>query len=355
MKKILNVMLVIVLCLVLSIKGVQAKSHINELFKAGDKITIDKKLDGTAFIAGNEIKVEETIDGIPFIAGNSIKINSEQDYLITAGKDIVLTNNINKDLFVAGENIEIKGSNLKRDAYIAGATVTVDGTVDRNIYIYGEKIELKGTYNGNITVSTNEISIDDDTIIKGTIKYNEDAVVKGLNTNVKTSTYKSIENEVTFKELVSNAISSYIHIALLGIVLVFAFEKIFKVLKKKTDKQTIKDVLINSGKGFLILVGTPIVVLMLLLTGLFVSVGVIGAIIYGIFIYMSSIVSGYVLANALDKKVFKRNMNNYLLVIVGLLILSIVKYIPVIGGLVMLISLLYGLGIIGNLILELKK
>ena len=353
MKKILKGLLIMLLCITLSIKVVEAKSYIKDLFKVGDKIIVDKKLDGTSFIAGNEVKVEEKIDGIGFIAGNNVKINSEQDYLFIAGNDIVLTNNVNKDLFLIGANIEIKESNIKRDAYIAGDTIDINSIIDRNLYLYGEKIILKGTYNGNITISSNNITIDNDAIIKGTLKYNEDAIVTGLNESVKTKTYKNVEKNESIKDVISNYVTSYIHIVLVGIVLVFCFEKVFKKLQK--NKMEVKDVVVTSGKGLLILIGTPIIAIILLMTGLFVSVGIISALLYGILVYISIIISGYILAYNLDKKVFNKNLNNYLLVITGILIIYILKIVPIIGGLISFVSLLYGLGIAGNMILDIKK
>ena len=50
----------------------------------------------------------------------------------------------------------------------------------------------------------------------------------------------------------------------------------------------------------------------------------------------------------------KKNLNSYLLVIVGLFIISVLKIIPIIGAFVSLFSLLFGLGITGNMIIELR-
>ena len=355
MKKIIKGLLLLVLCLTLTINGVSAKSYISDLFQAGDKVIINKPIDGTAFIAGNEVKVDETIEGISFVAGNSVKINAIEEYIFAAGNDIVLTNDVNKDLFLAGASVEIKESNLKRDAYIAAEKIDINSTVDRNIYLYGTKVELNGTYNGNILVAANEITINENTVINGTLKYNEDAIIKGLNNSIKTKTYVNLEHKITIKDTIINIISSYIHIIVLAIVLIFISEKIFKKVLEQTKDLTVKDTFITCGKGFLILIGVPIIAMMLLFSGLFISVGVIGAIIYGILVYISKIFTAYILASKLDNKYFKKNMNSYLLVIIGLLVILLLGLIPIIGGLVTFISVIFGLGTIGNLIIELRK
>ena len=58
---------------------------------------------------------------------------------------------------------------------------------------------------------------------------------------------------------------------------------------KQTEKANVSKIATLCGKGFLILIGVPIIAIMLLFSGVFVSVGTIAIILYGIFIYISEI------------------------------------------------------------------
>lgn len=352
MKKYFKCFILTLVMIMLSITTVNAKSS-KDLFQAGDKVTIEDKLDGTAFIAGNEINVNNTIDGIGFVAGNKLTFNANQDYLIGAGNEIIVEKDIEKDLFLAANDIKING-NVLRDTYLLANTITINGNLNRNSYIYASEVTLKGTFNGNVTVYATNINIEG-AKITGTLKYNKDAVIEGLNDTIKTKTYNSTSNKMTFKEYIYAIVSKYVHITMLAIVLVFVCEKLFKKSLKQTEDLTAKKTAILCGKGFLILIGVPMVALMLLMTGIFSSVGVIGGIIYGILVYIANIFTAYTVADKLDKKYFKKNMNSYILMIVGLFIIYVLSYIPYIGGFVSLLSLLFGLGISGNMIIEMKK
>lgn len=352
MKKYFKCFILTLIMIMLSITTVNAKSS-KDLFQAGDKVTIENKLDGTAFIAGNEINVNNTIDGIGFVAGNKLTFNANQDYLIGAGNEITIEKDIEKDLFLIANAIKING-NVLRDTYLLGNTITINGNLNRNSYIYASEVTLKGTFNGNVTVYATNINIEG-AKITGTLKYNKDAVIDGLNDTIKTKTYNSTSNKMTFKEYIYAIVSKYVHITMLAIVLVFVCEKLFKKSLKQTENLTAKKTAILCGKGFLILIGVPMVALMLLMTGIFSSVGVIGGIIYGILVYIANIFTAYTVAHKLDKKYFKKNMNSYILMIVGLFIIYVLSYIPYIGGFVSLLSLLFGLGISGNMIIEMKK
>lgn len=353
MKKYFRCFIVTLMLVMLTFTTVNAKSSEKDLFQAGDKVSIDNKLDGTAFIAGNEIKVNNKIDGIGFVAGNKLTFNANQEYLFGAGNEIVIEKDVEKDLFLAANDIKVNG-NVLRDTYLAANTITINGNLNRDSYIYASEVTLKGTFNGNVTVYAANINIEG-AKITGTLKYNKDAEVDGLDNTIKTKTYNASSNKITFKEYIYAIVSKYVHITMLAIVLVFVCEKLFKKSLKQTEDLTAKKTAILCGKGFLILIGVPMIALMLLMTGIFSSVGVIGGIIYGILVYISNIFTAYTVAHKLDKKYFKKNMNSYILMIVGLFIIYVLSYIPYIGGFVSLLSLLFGLGISGNMIIEMKK
>ena len=352
MKKYFKCFIVALVMIMLSITTVNAKSS-KDLYQAGDKVSIDEKLDGTSFIAGNEINVNNTIDGIGFVAGNKLNFNANQEYVIGAGNEITIEKDIEKDLFLAANDIKVNG-NVLRDTYLAANTITINGNLNRNSYIYANEVTLKGTFNGNVTIYATNINIEG-AKITGTLKYNKDAEIDGLDNTIKTKTYNVATNKITFKEYIYAIVSKYVHITMLAIVLVFICEKLFKKSLKQTEDLTAKKTAVLCGKGFLILIGVPMVALMLLMTGIFSSVGVIGGIIYGILVYIANIFTAYTIAHKLDKKYFKKNMNSYILMIVGLFIIYVLSYIPYIGGFVSFLSLLFGLGISGNMIIEMKK
>lgn len=356
MKRYLKYLYVLIATFTLYINYVEAKSHIKDLFKSGDHIKVEKELDGTTFILGEKVELNNRINGIGFVAGSELNINFAQDYIFGAGSTINIKDDIEKDAFILGEKILIdENVKLGRDAYIFTDNLTIKGSVDRNIYIYGTTVNIEGTINGNIVVSALELNIDKNAKVLGTLKYNEDASIKGLRDDIESKTFKISTNNLTFKEYLTNFISSYIHITLLAIVLVFICETWFKKSLIQTEKLNIKKVATLCGKGFLILIGIPIIAMMLLFSGAFVSVGVISAILYGILIYISNIFTAYFLVNKLNEKIFKKNINSYLMMIIGLFIIYALSMIPVIGGLISLISMLLGIGIAGNMLLEIKK
>ncbi len=326
-----------------------AKGYIKDLFQAGEKVKINEELDGTAFLAGNKVEVLKPIKGISFIAGNDVSIGAKQQYIFTAGANIDIEGEVLNDSFIAGSIVKIKKeSKLSRDAYIFAEDLTIEGTVDRNIYIYGSEVTLSGTFNGNVTVLANTINAKNATI-KGKIKYNEDASVKNLDDKIKKETFKV--QQVDLKSIVSSAIKSFIQLAILSILLVFLFEKIFKKFNTIAKDNIWKVIAI----GLAALIGVPIVSLMLLFTGFLAPIGVILGILFGIIVYLSNIFSGYVLGIYIDKKFMNKSMNKYISTIIGLALIFVLSYIPYIGGLISFISMITGIGLASYCVKEINK
>ena len=99
------------------------------------------------------------------------------------------------------------------------------------------------------------------------------------------------------------------------------------------------------GIGFVALVFIPVLSIILMITGILTALGVISLVLYGLFLYLASIVATLYIAKSLFP-----NMNNYLRYFLTLLFISILRLIPIIGGLVAFIVLCLGLGLILHLI-----
>lgn len=354
MKKVISYIFVFLLCLTFTINGVKAKSYIKELFQFDDNLEVKNELDGTAFLAGTKVTVESEIKGIGFVAGETVNIDGSQEYLATAGTTLNIGGNVKNDAFIIGQTTNIKG-NIERDLYIYTSELNIEGSINRNSYIYATKVDVSGTINGNITINALEINIDENAVINGTLRYNDDAIIKGISDDISTKTYKINVQQFNLIDYITTFINQYIHILLVAIVLVFITEKLFEKSLKQTENYDSKKIFSLCGKGFLILIGVPIIVMMFIFSGALISVGVISGIIYGILIYISNIFTAYFIAHELDKRYLKKKMNGYLLMTIGLFIIQVVSIIPIIGSFASLLFTLLGLGITGNMIIELKK
>lgn len=348
MKRRLKAILLIVVMTGLMILPVHAKGISN--FQAGDNLSLKESIDATSFIAGNNVEVSSEIDGASFIAGNNLKLSNKQDVLFAAGNVIDVENVETKDAFIAGSSITIAESKI-RDLYIAGENIKIDSDVTRNAYLGGNSITINGTINGDANISAEKIEIGKDAIINGTLTYDEDSTIhiaEGAQVEkTKTVHNNSVKVEVNPISIILEKLFSYATMLVTGLVLIALNQKVMKkIAKMKSDSGTIAKTV---GYGFLFLVITPIVSIILLCTVIGIPLSIISLLLYGILIYLSIIPTAYYVGNILLKDKMK---NEYLIFTVSLLIIYLIKMIPVIGGFISFFSLCLGLGIDISIIKE---
>ncbi len=315
--------------------------------------------DSIRFLAGNTATNKAKVDGLSFIAGNNILAQGEVEYGFYAGNLVSINEKVNKDAFAAGNSITFsKSASVGRDAFIAASNVVINAEIARDVNVGAEIVDLRGaTIGGWIKVEADRIILDSNTVIKGKLKYNENAVVEGLELasvgSVETyvSTEVDVEEEtMTFSSIVTDFILSY-GAAVLTLIVLFL---LIPVVAAKLDKEKVDKTIVNTsliGLGMLCVL--PVVVIITLFTGLLTPVALIVLALYVIFIYLSSLFASYVIGRLLMNKLFKKD-NMYLAILVGVLAFKLVGIIPIIGGLVKFVALVYGLGLIYNYFVALR-
>lgn len=328
-------------------------------YKAGDTVTTEGKFFGSAFYAGNNITSNSIIDGIGFLAGNNVTIEGEQDYLITAGNNITVNGEIKRDAIIAGNTINITG-NIKRDTIIAGASVTISGNVDRNVKIYASEITIKGSIKGNVEVNAGIINIEETAVIEGYLKHNDNATInkKEGSTVGEIKLYtvrKNQEFKVVLKNTIYNFLTSYANLLIVALVLTYLLPRTFTMLKTEYTKIKADDYLKLFAKGMLFLVMLPFLSMILLLSSVGFALGLIVLALYFILAYISIIFTGYLVGEVIGNKIFKKDNNKYLNLLVGIFVIKLLELIPIIGSVISILSLFVGLGIIVEKLIIKKK
>lgn len=347
-KKIFGILIMLTL---FAVAPVEAKEINSFHMVSDDKVTFEDTVNGDSAIAGNLVDIIGNIDGIGFIAGQTVNVNGNLEYGFLAGQNVNINGQISKNIYAAGETITLsKDANIGKDLFLAGDSINLNGNIQRNINIYASTVTIKKgtTINGNITIEASNIKVEDGASIKGTLKYNEDAK-NDINDNSsigKITTYEKEKNEgFNTSEILSSILNMVVVFLSITIIIPKTLDKTNEIYKKKNNNY-IK----NIGIGFLILICVPLISLILLASNIGVYLGLILVALYAIAIYLSFIISGYILGNLILVKLMKLNTNKYLSGIIGIILLKILMVIPVLSTIICLIAITLGLATIWNLL-----
>ena len=359
MKKILKIVLTFIFSSMILLPNVNALEE-KFITKLEDNVNFNKDVLGSTVLAGNNVNSSKKINGILFTMGNNIKINGEIDYVISAGNSIDISGKINNDIILAGNNINLSNDTIiNRDVIVTGNIINISGQILRDVQIYASDVNITdATISGNVVINADKITVNENSKISKKLSYNKDAKIKidnkeNINEIEKTDAIKF--EKISLLDIVLEKIISFIRILVILFLLIIIVPSLFKRINKQQKDKQISNMLLILGKGILMFIIIPILSLILIISNLGISLGFILALVYGILVYTSTIFTGYYFGKLITEKFIKKDINNFLIGSMGLLIIYSLKLIPYVGGLIGFISILFGFGIIYDLFKKTSK
>ena len=325
-----------------------------KVVEADESVKAEGAYDSSRFMFGNNVSNNSRIDGIGFLAGNSINSRGTVTYGVYAGNVITISDEIEKDLFAAGNEITItEDAVVPRDAYIAGNSVTIYTEIGRDLYVGAETVDLRGvTVKGDVYISASKIKLDENTSIAGTFTYEEDSKVDGLKEAQIDETKVVKVDKVEFKkeEKKSKIISTLMSVAtafITMLVIFLLFPKFRKVIEKTEDD--LGTVALTSLGGIALTICIPVIAIIAMLTVVLIPVSLMVLAGYFATLYLASLVTYYLIGHILYSKISDKSLW-VLELFIGIVLFKLLSLIPYVGGLIGFLCFVYGMGKIYSLL-----
>ncbi len=319
--------------------------------KSDQAVTISDPISDDAFISGKSIEVKSTINGELVVSGQDITINGQPNRSVfAAGETIHLNQGSGYNAFIAGNKIVVKGT-INHDAYIAGNDITFDPSseVKGNLRVAGNSVALSGKIDKGAVVKANtthsNASIIGSFVVQGTdltftggsvdgdFSFTSKQNASGLDkVTIKGKTeHFSPMNDV--RPLIQGKILFLLFTLIMGSALILLSPHQIKESVEGLKTQWTRYLL----NGALIFIITPIGFAVLLATVVGIPIALIVIALYGIVLYIASIISTIIVGNiTLSVARFQRR-DWWVSLIVGVLLIAFLENIPVIGWLISLI------------------
>ena len=325
----------------------------DDLYLFENNITMDKIVDGNLYVFGDNITITGKINGNVFAFGNNITFTNpypdddtehqNENYCYITGNVYALASNkitfnaVAQDIYALSDVFEMSyDSYITRDIRIAASDITIKGYITRNANLSGDKFNF-GTHSdneeeddaaiigGNLNYSSqNEIEIPED-VVQGETKFNEVS---------STTTSKSAT------DYLMDLLSALIYTIVLYLIFIWLAPKFFN----KTSEILKTSTLSTLGIGLLAFVVTPILALILLCLTLS-SLSLLLAVVYGLILAISStVVFGSLTLLFKDKLGFANKQ--FLLFIIITIVAWALEQIPVLGLIINVAILVFGLGLV---------
>ncbi|OGM18854.1 hypothetical protein A2685_01025 [Candidatus Woesebacteria bacterium RIFCSPHIGHO2_01_FULL_37_10] len=321
---------------------------------AGEVVEIAGEVKGDVLVAGGQLLVSGKVDGDLIAAGGTLDISGEVTQNIrAAGGEIVINGIVGRNLSVAGGNVRIASPGvIKGSAVIFGGNISLDAPVSGDVFLASGNANLSGEIDGDIEGYVGTLIVTSEAKINGNLEYtsdteaevDKDASISGkilrksppLRMAPDTTSVNGIVKEFAKASLFFKLIG-FISASILGLILIKYAPNYLSATALYIEKNMLK----SFGLGFLLLILTPVLFIVLLITLVGMPLAFISLFIYIIFIYLSKIFIAFTIGMKISEGYVKNINIKYL---IGLTAFYIITLIPVAGSILSFLALCIGLG-----------
>ena len=316
----------------------------NDYFYADQNVTVENKvIDGNAFIAGKDVDVKNiTVNGSIAVAGQDVKLENVS---------------VSGDIFVAGQEVKVETSSAK-NLYAAAQDVKIseETIISRDSYVSGSNVK----FNANsdvLSIGANLVEIGENAVIRELRGETGEEATIANGANVVENLLKLVEKsgevaEEAHKAVVTATIFGIIKKILTTLVMALIISYIVSKSSKKEriQKYTGEKIALNALLGLGLIFGVVLAAIIMFITVILIPVGIVAILGYIVMLICATAMGTTVIAIKLlkDKELSTKNIILWSLLVAA--ILFVVKFVPIVGGLIGFIVTLIGIGTIADLL-----
>lgn len=350
----------------------------NQVLNANILLPTDRVFENLYYAAGENIIIQSPMKDDVYLAGSNIEISGPvEGDVIAVGSNVIISSEIKGNLRVIAKTVIIKGK-IGKNVTIAGAVVTItpEAEINQSLIVAGSNVEINGKIGKNIYAAAINISINSEILGSAYLKIDPEGSLilypqANISGNLEYTATKTAEikggAKIGLKEKFTQWqieqrsplrnrfnlifltwwLAGFFGALVVGLILVI----LFKDYTLKVQKQIDKNILLTMAKGLIYLIVAPIALIILAITIIGLPLALILGALYIILLYMVKIFVGiYIGEKAI--RLFNKKLPIPLIwsMIAGLVIIYILFLLPFIGGLVKFVVVLWGLGVLLEII-----
>jgi hypothetical protein len=325
--------------------------HEGWYFAGGDQVVIQGTINGDAYIAAATVDVEGTVNGDLIVAGGQVVVRGiVSDDVRAAGGSVRFSGEAGKNVTVVGGQVYLeRGSRIDGGLLAAGGNVQIDGSIAKDVMVSAGDVGMAGSAGGNVSFTGGRFEAMQGASIGGSLTalVNEegdvvvpDRVVGG---KVDITTGRSEKERTVLGFGVFRFCFKVVWacgLVIIACILTFASPRLTASLGTTIASRPGATAL----WGFLGLVLVPIAILILCLTIIGIPIGLLLLTVYLWLLYVSELSLGVLVGKWIGGIEGKQGWALLWPVAAGTVIVQILLFIPYVRAVVIIASLVFGLG-----------
>lgn len=323
-------------------------------YLAGTDVTVAAPVPGDVSAAGGTLTLAAPIEGDALLAGGTVTVERPVggDVRI-AGAHVVVSAPVAGDLAIAGGTVI--ASSTATDLRVLGGTVQVTGSGGKAV-IYGANVYLSGSFAGDVEViATDHLALAEGTQIAGSLKYDAPqqavipataAIANGVIYTGASSFLPTAEQAETFAVAGASVffVVRILTVLIAAAVLAGLFPQFSQLVADRALAPSPGRFALLALLGFAVVFAAPVLIFLLLISFVGMAAAFLLLAAYVLLLMLGYLYAGIIAGAALGRNIFKRAYVTWKLALLGMLVLSLVGLVPVLGRLVVFILFLAATG-----------
>jgi len=316
-------------------------------YLAGGTVDVRADVQGDLVVAGGQVLIAERVAQDVLAAGGTVDVGGDVlDDVRVAGGTVTLRGHIGGDAIAAGGTVLLEPTaTVGGRAWFGGGDVRVAGRVATRLKASGDRVVISGVVEGDAQVVAQHLEILPSARITGSLTYRSPreaqidpaAVIGGGVTRLPF-------NGPSRRARLLGRVVLIASLGALGTVLIL----LFPGFSQGVVGTLRGDPWLSVGLGFGVLVASPVVGILLVVTLVGAALGITGLVVYTLVILAGILAGarfvGELILGLLSSSPRGSLGGSIMALLLGLVILALLRWIPVLGGLACALALLFGLG-----------
>ncbi len=334
---------------------VAASTSPGNAYLAGVSVVSTAAVGGDLSAVGGSVVSAAQVAGDALLLAGSVSLRGPVTGDVrSVGGSIAIESPVTGDLTALGFSVHDAG-HTTGSVFIVAADAVLSNGASGSVTIYGNNVALAGDFAGNVDViATGHLTLSASTTIRGALSYEapEPALIPAsvaILGGVHYTNASYLPDAGTSRILALVSIGFFLFTRILGALILAGllaglFPKIAEAIAERAYASRPRDVLLLMILGFGILVATPVLIVLLALTLVGIGLALLLLILYALLVLLAFLYAGIFLGSMFARRFLKRETVFWHDGVLGMLALSIIALLPVVGLFAAILLTLFSAG-----------
>lgn len=323
------------------------------LYAAGQTVTMAGTVHGDFFCAGQTVDVVGTVDGDIICAAQQLNIKGKVGGNVRlAGQQVTIASDVHGSATVFGQTVNFEQqSKIGGDLTLGAQAATLSGIIGRDIAGSAQSVRISGTVGRDIRLEVDKLALSSTAKINGDLTYtsNTDATVE----QGSVITGAAVRNQPTqeSKPAAQNSFLAALVAELYWFIALLLMGVAVMLFKPRLLARTAERIRVEPGAvvgwGLLGVLAPPLVILLLMITLVGLPLALLVGVVWAAMLLLSVMLTGHAVGRLLlDLIKLKANegWQQFLGLMLGLLVLLALSLIPFVGPAAKVLAIVFGVG-----------